>query len=426
MGTRNCLWTSRQTGKVARQSTGRKSQGGVTDLGYELFEEISRSDRSPSGHNESNFHFLNRSATKYFSRVRDLIEDWLSRVPPTARKEMIGTLQKEDRQFDSAFWELFLHEAYRRSGYSLEIHPEVAEGPNKPDFLVRKDETAFYVEAVSVGEPPDELSQRRRLDAVHDVLSSFKTTGFTIGITSYNVGKAALATRNLRKALGEWLAPLDPKEVAREAEMSTLVGFSRLPHLRWRDNGWVLEFHAFPRVTEVQEEERSALGVMSPGEATIVDNVTGIRRVLNEKRGKYGKLSMPLVIAVQSNTTFPTKDYEFERALFGVGPLRPPEMPSRLNSMIEDGFWLTKKGWRNGHLPQVISIAGLSPWKVTSVTPALWSTLEPRVVFPEQPSWLAPVTIAAEAIRGNHFPASALFDLEADWPGPGDPDFEIS
>lgn len=77
--------------------------------------------------------------------------------------------------------------------------------------------------------------------------------------------------------------------------------------------------------------------MMGPGEATIVDNLTGLTRVLDSKRGKYGPLDAPLVVAVQSNTDIPTHDYEVEQALFGVSSRRPRETAQSRGAPLRGG-----------------------------------------------------------------------------------------
>ncbi len=123
-----------------------------------VFDEVARWDATPARKNEGRFDFLNRSASPYFGRVRDLIEDWFANFPPAHQAALRGDLRASDDQSASAFWELYLHESYRRSGYAIEIHPPVAGRGTHPDFLMSKEGERFYVEAVSVGRRPAEVA----------------------------------------------------------------------------------------------------------------------------------------------------------------------------------------------------------------------------------------------------------------------------
>jgi hypothetical protein len=145
----------------------------------------------------------------------------------------------------------------------------------------------------------------------------------------------------------------------------------------------------------------TTVGVMDFDSVTIVDNLTGLTRVLDSKRSKYGPLDAPLVVAVQSNTDIPTHDYEVEQALFGVSSHRPPETAKGEGHLFEEGLWIGRSGWRNAEIPQVISIYDLAPWSVCRSQARCWSTLEPGIDLPPQPSWLAPMIIGAQAMPGR-------------------------
>jgi hypothetical protein len=390
-----------------------------------VFDGLPRTDATPARHNEGRFAFLNRSASQYFERVRDLIEDWFSHLPQAAKNDLRGALRADDRQMESAFWELFLHEAYRCSGFEIEIHPDIPGRPTRPDFRMTRDGESFYLEAVSVGQATTAIAEDRRLQDVHQILNDLEVQDFALELSTYTVGTKPLATKRLRQTLKAWLDGLDADTVARFVEARTSAGFDALPSLDWDDEGWRLEFHALPLKEEARGKARSALGMLGPGEAVVVDNVTGIRRALDSKKNKYGQLDAPLVVAVLSNTMYPTKDYEFEQALYGVSSYRPHESPLRPDSLFQEGFWLTKAGWQHGNVPQVVTAAGLSPWTVTTIRPRLWTTLEAGVAATQQPNWLARLDLSVEA---RPLPSTAMgscFGLPADWPGMAEPDFDL-
>lgn len=391
-----------------------------------VFDDLARTDATPARHNEGRFAFLNRSASKYFQHVRDLIEDWFSHLPSGAKGEIRGALRADDRQMESAFWELFLHEAYRRSDYQIEVHPDIPGRPTRPDFKLTRESERFYLEAVSVGQPPTAVAENRRLQDVHQILADLQIQDFSLELSTYTVGRTPLATKRLRQELRSWVARLDPNTVIASVEARTSVGFDALPSFDWEDEEWRLVFHALPLKEEVRGKSRSALGMLGPGEAVVVDNVTGISRALDSKKSKYGQLDAPLVVAVLSNTMIPTKDYEFEQALFGVSPYRPQQSVDHPESLFQDGFWLTGTGWRYGNVPQVLTAAELSPWTATKIQPRLWETLEPDVASADQPDWLARMDLSVEAIPVPATTMASCLGLPADWPGMAEPDFDLS
>ena len=53
---------------------------------------------------------------------------WLSHISSLHIADLQCRLKsKDDAEFESAFWELYLHEAYQRSGYKLTIHQLLPE-----------------------------------------------------------------------------------------------------------------------------------------------------------------------------------------------------------------------------------------------------------------------------------------------------------
>jgi hypothetical protein len=157
----------------------------------------------------------------------------------------------------------------------------------------------------------------------------------------------------------------------------------------------------------------------------MVDNVMPIRRVLDAKYGRYGMLDAPLVIAVQSNTEYPTHDYQVEHALYGLTPLGPTDPNLKPSDFFDDGFWLTRAGWRRGDCPQVITIYGLSPRTTISTAPRAWSTLEPGDPLVGLPGWIRPMTIGKDAQPGEGLDLATHFGVDADALA-ADPDFHSS
>jgi len=380
-----------------------------------LFSDLVREDWTPRRPNESLYAFLDRSATPFFGEVRRLLSEWLDRVPASERPSLVGNLQSgELHSFEAAFWELYLHEAYSRSGHQLVIHPDLPGSPTHPDFLIEGEGGRFYLEAVRVGLPQAKVAEGRRLDEVHAVLDSIGTDQFTVHLSVFSIGPNPLSIKELRHELRKWLKALDPAAVT--ASLVPGSAFDTLPRLRWAKDDWDLEFHALPLKPQAVGKKHRFVSMLGPGEARIVDNVSGLLRALNAKADKYGALDAPLVIALMSNTEFFTEDDEVEQALFGISVHRPAQAALRPKELIQEGHWLTRSGWRRSHTPQVIAVQDLTPWTITKVRPRLWSTLEPGIVSPVQPTWLGSVTVSGpEAVVSGGQPLSTLFGLPSDW-----------
>jgi hypothetical protein len=393
--------------------------------GLALFDILERNDAAPMRPGETRFGFLNRSASSYYEAVRNLIEEWLSHVPDDgARNDLIGALRSNNRQHDSAFWELYLHEGFRRSGYDIEIHPDIIGNPKHPDFLLTDGSQAFYLEVVSVGARPEDIAEDRRLDAVYSVLEELKTGVFVFGMHHYSIGANSLPTKGLRDTLAKWIGSLDPVAVEVSATAASVIGATAYPTLHWEREGWKLEFVAIPLRADAPTPRRT-LAFGGPGEAAVVDNTSGILRVLDDKASKYGPLDLPLVIAVQSNTEYPTRDYEVERALYGMTTRRANDPRLSFSDVVDDGFWLSKRGWQRVTCPQVVSIYDLAPWSVARVEPRTWNTLEPGARLMTLPNWIRPITLEGEPGPGPGADLAVHFGVDRQF-FESDPDFDLS
>lgn len=368
------------------------------------------------------WEFLDGSADPFFGAVRDLLDDWLSRVQEEHQAALVSQFRapQDPRAFDSAFWELYLHEAYLRSGYAVEVHPAVPGTARRPDFLFTGHGDRFYLEAVQVGTSTADVAEERRLAAVHDVLDTVQTGQFSLSLSDARIGPGAPATRELRRALTEWLAGLDPDAVVAAVAAPDRLGGTRfevLPWKVWAADGWELHFHALPLKAEAGPGR--AIGMSGPARAAMVDKHTGLTRALDSKANKYGRPPAPLVIAVLDNSERGrTHGYHVEQALYGQSAARPSSAPD-LGGLHRDGHWLTRAGWKRGHAPQVISVVGLSPYNVADAQPTLWQTLEPGAVAPKsQPDFLARMDLAPpDPVPLPSGPNP--FGLSPGWAGPG-------
>ncbi|MFI7081963.1 hypothetical protein ACIBO1_32240 [Micromonospora sp. NPDC049903] len=381
-----------------------------------IFDDFIRTDHSPRKLNEVEYAFLNRSARLPFAEVRRLLTEWVDQYPSSERNSLIKSMQAgDDHEFESAFWELYLHEAYRRAGYSITVHPEVLGSSKRPDFLIDNGESRFYLEAVRASIATRALAEERRLSDVHAVLEKLPADTFKISFAYDSIGLRPLATTKLRNQLSQWLASLDPHAVS--AAFAANPSRHTLPRRAFKEDCWSLTFAALPLRPDTFGKGGQLVGLFGPRRAAGVDNVTPLIRAVGAKANRYGKLNAPLIVAVMANTEYPTRDYDIQRVLYGLSAAIPRQASECPSDLYQNGHWLTRKGWRRGHAPQVITTSNLKPWRVANVQPSLWTTLEPGVNIPLQPRWLAPVSVdTPEPTVSPAQPINELFGLPENWP----------
>lgn len=103
-----------------------------------FFEIKERYDADPKEHNESNYSFLDRSSWEESKKIRDFLNASIKNYPDSEIEELISRVKSgDDRHFNSAIFELILHQALRSLGCKLEHHPQLSNGSkSRPDFLV--------------------------------------------------------------------------------------------------------------------------------------------------------------------------------------------------------------------------------------------------------------------------------------------------
>ena len=78
--------------------------------------------------------FLERVDDPAFDNVRTVLCEWFEHFAGHQDANAVSDLRKRLRakqplQFESAFWEPYLHELHLRLGFDVEVHPS---GPNRP------------------------------------------------------------------------------------------------------------------------------------------------------------------------------------------------------------------------------------------------------------------------------------------------------
>ncbi|GAB3702466.1 hypothetical protein GCM10027592_31920 [Spirosoma flavus] len=88
-----------------------------------LFDDFERTDLTYSSHSETTYIFYNRAALPEFVEVRARLEAWFTVYPDVAKAEFKRNLEKD---FDAAYFELFLFTLFVKNGFAVELHPQMA------------------------------------------------------------------------------------------------------------------------------------------------------------------------------------------------------------------------------------------------------------------------------------------------------------
>ncbi len=306
-----------RVGRKKRMKAWRKACGiSGREAKLRVFDNIHRTDFSPKRNVETNYGFYNRSARSAFDNVRNVIEEAVKYYPDSEAGELISRIKSgNDIHFRSAVFELFLHEAMRRQGFSLVPHPKLPNGSAcKPDFLVSDSNgISFYLEAVLAKENNEQdKGGEARKGVVLDTLSNSPHENFVIAIDDKGSPDSPPSGKKLNRLIHKWLDALDPDEVSQQIEKS---GLDSGPFINWSHDGWNLKIRPIPLKPERRGKSTNLVGIGGVGGGW-VDGWSPIRNAIKFKGGKYGDLDKPLVIAVNMDS-FHLNRIDEMQALYG-------------------------------------------------------------------------------------------------------------
>ena len=252
---------------------------------------------------EKMHEFLERDGRPGAAQIRDWIEHWFSQLPSSKQPDIRGRLRSDDiLQYTSAYFELQMFAMLRTMGYEVGVEPALAGGRYIPDFLVRREDEKFYLEATVCGQDAGELrATSNEKDAVEKIRSALKET------------EVELHSHIWLEAEGDLNQTLSKKEVA-QPFVELLRGFTaeevqrsyRLNpdgHRHRTEFGAVLECDGWTLhgVLEPKFHEDAPFHVWGPARTALGDATEAIRRSLTVKASRWrrmGPASGILVVAI--------------------------------------------------------------------------------------------------------------------------------
>jgi hypothetical protein len=389
-----------------------------------LFDEIERTETRPRKEREPTFDYWNTSARKAVGLLRSIIQEWFGSYPADAQKDLWARFRSPiDSQHQSAFWELYLHELFLGMGYALEVHPTIAGTANRPDYLVTAGrEPVFYLEATVAGLPSQEnAGAEARLREVFDLVNKLENPDFYLEVEHTGLPNTPPPVRGLRKDLEKWLKSLDVDPIRGAWRDGA---FDKLPSLRRSHNGLTLTFRPIPKSRSAQGERAIAIAA---GDAHLLTADEDIRASAESKAGKYGELTLPIVIAVNYAGDH-CDDFDISNALFGRETLKVAKRsdgsydwgPGR---RLPDGFWFGKNGPRNLNVSAILIANDVNAYSAGTTTPQLIRNpyLDKMLALP---FYLLPQLVPDQATRtmkrieGKE--AKEFLRLPSTWPPPPD------
>ncbi|UJB33739.1 hypothetical protein [Chromobacterium sp. Beijing] len=295
---------------------------------------------SPKEAQESMFEFLERCPDARFDSARNSLIELFNRYPESEKAEMLTRIMaRNDRQFKSAVFELFLYGALSGQGFTLEPHPLLSNGSEKkPDFLVTAPSgESFYLEAVLAGVDGD--VDPIKLEMVSQFVNRLKKQHheqFSLFLLVKKLPSRQPSANKLMAFIRDWFCSLVNKGVTEEGAV--------LGEIDYKDGDFEVE------LTATSKKNEGLINGWRVDGARFVKPAFPVTKALKAKAAKYGELDRPFVIAVNSDWSC-FDGVQAEAALYGSLQASFFVGEEDINvSRKPDGFW------SEGHYSRVSAV----------------------------------------------------------------------
>lgn len=365
-----------------------------------LFSRRVRSDPAAHRPTETTFHFLDRAAGPVWDNIRALWDGWFGDLPEFARRDVGSRMRSgDDAQFQGAAWELYVHELFRRSGYSVEVHPGHPGGRTRPDFLIRRDESELYVECLAITRSRAESIAARRSAHLIEELNAVDGARFWLDVDIDVWGSGTPPARTVRADVERWLTTLDPAAVQ---ELLDSGGFQAVPELTLALDDWRVTIRPIPRPSHA--DRFGAIGIYPSFQAG--SRRGALRRRLRAKMTEL-PADRPSIVAVMLQEPFVGPDGLRNQLASALAP----------RGVATDDDQTPVASRASG----ILGVADFHPWSVASRIPVLWqfddaiATLRlpvASIVRVDDPARIERAPIPDAPVAPTTF-----FGLPPDWPG---------
>jgi hypothetical protein len=300
--------------------------------------------------------------------IRTLLEQWFLEIPEAGRQDLQQRFRSPiERQHRSAVFELFLHHFLLRCGFQVAFHPDVPGVTTHPDFLVSRDgQTLFYFEAIAVSNSVRDEAAVNRMNQVYDALNDLESPDFYLGMHIDGVPDTPPSAAKLRRELSRWLTTLD-RDAIQQAFLERR--YDDIPTREWNHEGWRIVFEPMPKGDRAQSDRSiRPIGLTMPMRARRLALDESLRDGVAAK-DRYGRLVLPLVIAIQVVEEFRIDKIDVMNGLLGPEVINVDAQGATRLGRVPNGAWVSGAGPIHRTISAVMAWSTLEPWNFTRIEP---------------------------------------------------------
>lgn len=254
------------------------------------------------------YHFYDGSAKENFVRVRERMNDWFFRYPSDHQAQLKSDFKA---QFDSAYFELFIHELFLKQGFRMEPHVSLDTSTKTPDFLAVKKGLEIYIEAkVATDLTEAEVAIRDRQDTLLDSINEIPCKDFWLSINRLEF------KTNRSPKISAIKAHIQKSFHDLREELKNVEGLQNNPdfirNYSYSDDCLDLEYALYPSTVEPEP-----LIVSQPPVAFWGGSDESIRKAVSNKARRYGLLDKPFIVCINATSYKYTTARDAFNAIFG-------------------------------------------------------------------------------------------------------------
>ena len=296
------------------------------------------------------------------------MEQWFLEIPEAERQDLQQRFRSPiERQHRSAVFELFLHHFLLRCGFQVEFHPDVPGVTTHPDFLVSRDgQTLFYLEAIAVSNSVRDEAAVNRMNQVYDALNDLESPDFYLGMHIDGAPDTPPPAARLRRELSRWLTTLD-RDAIQQAFLERR--YDDIPTREWNHEGWRIVFEPMPKGNRARGDRSiRPIGLTMPMRARRLTLDESLRDGVAAK-DRYGRLMLPLVIAIQVIEEFRIDKIDVMNGLLGPEAITVDAQGATRPGRVLNGAWVSGTGPIHRTISAVMAWSTLEPWNFTRIEP---------------------------------------------------------
>ena len=259
----------------------------------QIFDEFQRTFSEKPDRSEPIYSLLNRSSLPEFNRIRNLINDWFGHYPEEEKKKLQSRFRSNDNsKFNSASFELILHEMLLRFNCHVEIEPEIPGTTKKPEFRVTPPNgKTFIMEAVNSTDLPDEeAGEKSRIKQLYDFIDRINLKHFYIGIELHGISQEQPSANRISALLTNWLLNAEPKTIHNSDDEQ--IG------KQLKDFGFDATITAIPKNHHTESDKFIGWSMDTRRNKVFINPKKAIKSKLKKKATRYGNHEIPYVIAI--------------------------------------------------------------------------------------------------------------------------------